>query len=345
MRTTEILRGVAVMLPTVLTTTTAFVPPSKPINPISFTTHDNALPPLHQAADLDVDIANLSNDTATAIETPQDVVNSKTSGPPPLPADMLQLPRHSHDGVNQILVETEDLLQKMHEHSKAVDTKAVKRSVTPTSNAHDAIYSNTYVDMGKVDTVGFDYDYTLVHYTDELLELLYDMALTRLVNDRYYPAEMLTSGLKYDPFFSIRGLAVDKETGWITHLSYTHKVAVAWEGREKVETSRIYKEYRGKRALNPKDRRARLKPLNDLFSMAECCLIADVIQYFKDNNIDYCPSNTVTDILGAIRDTHISGDFHRIVANNPEMYFDPTPHLKAVLNNLKDSGKRLIFAR
>ncbi|KAL3918082.1 MAG: hypothetical protein SGARI_007560, partial [Bacillariaceae sp.] len=79
--------------------------------------------------------------------------------------------------------------------------------------------------------------------------------------------------------------------------------------------------------------------------MAECCLIADVIQYFKDNNIDYCPTNTVNDILGAIRDTHISGDFHRIVANNPEMYFDPTPHLKAVLNNLKDSGKRLIFAR
>ncbi|KAL3910519.1 MAG: hypothetical protein SGARI_002083, partial [Bacillariaceae sp.] len=78
--------------------------------------------------------------------------------------------------------------------------------------------------------------------------------------------------------------------------------------------------------------------------MAECCLIADVIQYFKDNDIDFCPSNTVTDILGAIRDTHISGDFHRIVANNPEMYFDPTPHLKAVLTNLKDSGKRLIFA-
>ncbi|KAL3898121.1 MAG: hypothetical protein SGARI_006754, partial [Bacillariaceae sp.] len=296
------------------------------------------------AADLDVDIANLSNDTAAAtkIETPQDVA---TSGPPPLPVDMLQLPRHSHDGVNRILLETEDLLQKMHEHSKAVDTKAVKRSMTPISNAHDGIYSNTYVDMGKVDTVGFDYDYTLVHYKDELLELLYDMALTRLVNDWYYPAEMLTSGLKYDPFFSIRGLAVDRETGWITHLSYTHKVAVAWEGREKVETSRIYQEYRGKRALNPKDRRARLKPLNDLFSMAKCCMIADVIQYFKDNNIDYCPTNTVNDILGAIRDTHISGDFHRIVANNPEMYFDPTPHLKAVLNNLKDSGKRLIFAR
>lgn len=110
-------------------------------------------------------------------------------------------------------------------------------------------------------------------------------------------------------------------------------------------TSRIYKEYRGQRALNPTERRARLKPLNDLFSMAECCLIADTIQYFKDRQIDFCPSNVVTDILGAIRDTHLSGDFHRIVANNPEMYFDPTPHLKEVLENLKHAGKSLIFAR
>lgn len=221
MRTTEVLRGL-VVLPTFLTTTTGFVSVAPSRNAITSTTqkinnqcynprHCTTLPPLHQAADLDVDIANLSNDTS--LETPQEVVNGKSSVPPPLPVDMLKLPRHSDEGINKILVETEDLLQKMHEHSKAVDTKAVKRSMTPTSNAHDAIYSNTYVDLGKVDTVGFDYDYTLVHYTDELLELLYDMALTRLVNDRFYPAEMLTSGLKYDPFFSIRGKFVESGMG------------------------------------------------------------------------------------------------------------------------------------
>jgi hypothetical protein len=145
--------------------------------------------------------------------------------------------------------------------------------------------------------------------------------------------------------FFLKGLAVDKETGWICHLSYSHKVAVAWEGREKLPTSRIYQEYRGKRALTPAERKSRLKPLNDLFSMAECCLIADTIQFFKDQGIDYCPSNTVTDVLGAIGDTHKSGDFHRLVANDPVKYFDPSPHLKNVLEKLKDAGKRLIFVR
>jgi len=153
----------------------------------------------------------------------------------------------------------------------------------------------------------------------------------------------LDAGLKYDPFFSIRGLAVDKETGWITHLSYTHKVAVAWEGREKLPTSRLMQEYRIKRALDPQGRKQRLKPLNDLFSMAECCLIADTIQFFKDRDIPYSPRNVVNDVLKAVTETHLSGDFHRLVANNPGKYFRPTPHLKQVLGNLKAAGKRLIF--
>ncbi|KAL3782877.1 hypothetical protein ACHAW5_004007 [Stephanodiscus triporus] len=165
----------------------------------------------------------------------------------------------------------------------------------------DAIFANTYVDLGKVDAMGFDYDYTLVTCRKELLELMYDMALKRMVHERQYSLEMLDIGLPFNPFFSICGtfvllltvttcpknerkmlrLAVDKETGWICHLSYMHKVAVAWKGREKVPTSRLYKEYRGKQALKPAERKSRLKPLNDLFSMAECCLIADTIQFFK----------------------------------------------------------------
>ena len=46
-----------------------------------------------------------------------------------------------------------------------------------TGPCHERVFANSYVDLGKVDTVGFDYDYTLVTYTEELLELIYDMAL------------------------------------------------------------------------------------------------------------------------------------------------------------------------
>eukprot|EP00339_Tiarina_fusa_P026020 CAMPEP_0117004272 /NCGR_PEP_ID=MMETSP0472-20121206/5305_1 /TAXON_ID=693140 ORGANISM="Tiarina fusus, Strain LIS" /NCGR_SAMPLE_ID=MMETSP0472 /ASSEMBLY_ACC=CAM_ASM_000603 /LENGTH=603 /DNA_ID=CAMNT_0004705181 /DNA_START=61 /DNA_END=1873 /DNA_ORIENTATION=+ len=316
---------VVVLATTNLTEVQAFVPllPTRPVTPTT---------QLH-ASSLRIEFSNVANSTSDS-ETDVAVPQQKESSDA-LPPSMLELPRHPHTGVNDILIETENLLRSLHTHSKKVDTKNFQRSSQQgTGGAHDAIFSNTYVDLGKVDTVGFDYDYTLVTYTDELLELIYDMALKRLVHDRYYPTEMLSAGLKFDPFFSIRGLAVDKETGWICHLSYTHKVAVAWEGREKVSSS----------CVDATQRRSRLKPLNDLFSMAECCLIADAIQFFKQSELDFCPNNVVNDILGAIGDTHISGDFHRIVANDPKKYFNPTPHLKSVLTNLKSSGKHLIFA-
>lgn len=104
-------------------------------------------------------------------------------------------------------------------------------------------------------------------------------------------------------------------------------------------------EYTGKRALQPGVRQKRLRPLNDLFSMAECCLMADTVQYFLDKDIPFCPRSAVNDVLGSITATHIGGEFHRAVAREPEKYFEGKPHLAEVLKRLKDSGKRLIFVR
>ena len=141
------------------------------------------------------------------------------------------------------------------------------------------------------------------------------------------------------------GLAVDRENAWICHLSYTHKVAVAWEGREKVSRERLMKEYNGKRSLRPSIRKKRLKPLNDLFSMAECCLISDTVEFLKNSGIPFCRKSVVNDVLSVIGQTHISGNFHRKVAEMPEKYFEPNPHLQNVIESLKKAGKRLILVR
>ena len=91
-------------------------------------------------------------------------------------------------------------------------------------------------------------------------------------------------------------------------------------------------EYSGKRALTPRERKTRLKPLNDLFSMAECCLMADTVQFFIDRDIPFCPRSAVNDVLGSITGTHISGEFHRQVAQEPDKYFETKPYLKVSYN-------------
>jgi len=158
---------------------------------------------------LEVGFENLSNEPENATETSATVLIPGVHRDA-LPKDMLTVPRHSSEDVNEILIETEYLIQNMHRYSKHVDLESKRKPKEPSDEAEtfDAIFANTYVDLGKVDTVGFDYDYTLVTYTEELLELIYDMALKRLVHDRNYPMEMLDAGLAFDPFFSIRGMCV-----------------------------------------------------------------------------------------------------------------------------------------
>jgi hypothetical protein len=158
------------------------------------------------ASSLEVDIVNLSDEPDNSTEATISTIAVATDDDDSLPKELTTLPRHPLDDVNEILLETEHLIKNMHVHSKKVDPKKNHRKdELERRGSNDAIFANTYVDLGKVDTVGFDYDYTLVTYTEELLELIYEMALRRLVNDRQYPLEMLEVGLKFDPFFSIRG--------------------------------------------------------------------------------------------------------------------------------------------
>jgi len=125
---------------------------------------------------------------------------------------MTRLPRHrTNEAVNEILSKTEMVLQKMHaigektyDNTNEAGTGEMNNSDFDTSQ--DCVFANSYVDLGRVDTVGFDYDYTLVTYTSDLQELIYDMALDRLIKDKQYPSEMLDQGvMKFDPQFSIRG--------------------------------------------------------------------------------------------------------------------------------------------
>jgi hypothetical protein len=138
----------------------------------------------------------------------------------------LSLPRHpTNEEANQVLVRAEKMLSNVKLNTSAMDQNNNKNNVCKKFIQREKVFSNSYVDFSKIEMIGFDFDYTLVTYTNDLLSTIYDMALERLVRERQYPSDLQeTLTGKFDGNFSIRGLAVDKETGWIAHLSYTHKV-------------------------------------------------------------------------------------------------------------------------
>ena len=83
------------------------------------------------------------------------------------------------------------------------------------------IYANNYVNLEKINTIGFDLDYTLATYTVDLQSLIYNQAKKILIKSHGFPSQLNSSS--FDPNFPIRGLTVDSKNGVLLKLSYLKK--------------------------------------------------------------------------------------------------------------------------
>ncbi|KAJ1865416.1 hypothetical protein LPJ73_000002 [Coemansia sp. RSA 2703] len=210
------------------------------------------------------------------------------------------------------------------------------------------IFPNTELRLSKVRTYGFDYDYTLARYTDKLPETIYTMIRDVLVNKMLYPPVL--KGLKYDKTFAIRGISYDKETGWLFKMDSNYNIAMdtIHYGREPLrDLEEVYSLHNGPH-LAPDYVKGHLNQLNDLYSIPEATLLADIIQYFNENNIPFHPRYLAEDIRTAGEYLH-KGDgislspLHRVIMDNIDEYLERAPELLQILETLKREGKRLFL--
>jgi len=86
-----------------------------------------------------------------------------------------------------------------------------------------------------------------------------------------------------------------------------------------------------------------MRPLVDLFAVAEANVLANTIQYLNDNDIQYSPSAVSDDVIEAIEWVHMSGEMHNIVSNNLSRFVQPDEHLAPLLQRFRDEGKELFL--
>ncbi|EQC26819.1 hypothetical protein, variant [Saprolegnia diclina VS20] len=203
------------------------------------------------------------------------------------------------------------------------------------------IFANNQLRLEQIDVVGFDYDYTLCHYTVELQRLIYDMAKHTLVERYRYPDGLLA--LQFDPSFAIRGLAIDSEKALLCKISSHQKLSYTgvFRGRQRLSKAEILQLYDGSRHIPILYRDRTMKPLNDLFSVAHACLFADVIQFFMDKSITFEPRAVHEDMDAAIADVHTSGRMHKAVVKNLPKYMEPNKKLRTLLERYTDEGEKL----
>lgn len=209
-----------------------------------------------------------------------------------------------------------------------------------------AVFSNNLVDLSRIEVVGFDYDYTLATYTQDLQVLIYDLAKQHLVEELKYPPGL--SNMRYDKEFAIMGLTVDMEKGLLFKLSYINRLSTpVLRGRTPLTREEIKAEYgQYPVRVSTEYRKKILKPLNDRFCLAEACLLADVVQYLQDEagNRAFHARAVVEDVLSAVRHVHVSGMMHERVLADIRRYIQPSHRLELMLKTLRDAGKKLFIS-
>ena len=137
------------------------------------------------------------------------------------------------------------------------------------------VFCNRELRFDRVNVLGFDYDYTLASYRLELQDFIYAKARDHLVERLHYPPALAERS--YDREFPIRGLVFDRRHGVLLKLSYHHAVSpdTAFLGRKRLREHELRALYGEAMHVPPEHVSSHMIVLNDLFSLAEACLLAN----------------------------------------------------------------------
>lgn len=104
----------------------------------------------------------------------------------------------------------------------------------------------------------------------------------------------------------------------------------------------------------------KLKMMSDLFSLPEACLLADVVQHFRNLNAEvrtihehhmlfihyggcsqFHPLYIYQDVQQTLKILHSNGTIHQQVIDNPSRYLDKSPGTKEYLVKLRKEKKNV----
>ncbi|XP_056455217.1 LOW QUALITY PROTEIN: 5'-nucleotidase domain-containing protein 3 [Gadus chalcogrammus] len=220
-----------------------------------------------------------------------------------------------------------------------------KNSVNP-----DTIFANNEMSLGDIEIYGFDYDYTLAFYSNQLHTLIFNIARDLLVAEHNYPEGL--RDYEYVPDFAVRGLHYDVQKALLMKIDAFHyiQLGTVYRGLHPVPDEEVTAMYDGLHVplenmsdFYGKSHGHTLKQFMDIFSLPEMTLLSCVNDFFMRHNIDYEPVHLYKDVKAAIRDVHVKGIMYRAVEADIDRYICYGEQSHAVLKKLKEDGKKMFL--
>lgn len=200
------------------------------------------------------------------------------------------------------------------------------------------VFCNRTLNLRSIKAIGYDLDYTLVHYKVEAWEARAYEHTRRNLARLGWPVE----NLRFDPNMVMRGVALDVELG---NLIKANRFGF------------VKKAFHGTRELSHADQKAayvrtvvdlaenRWVFLNTLFSLSEGCIYAQLVDML-DAGLLPGPMG-YRELYERVRDgldaTHVEGELKAEILADPHRYVDDDPDTALALLDQKHAGKKLML--
>ncbi len=182
------------------------------------------------------------------------------------------------------------------------------------------IYCNRTLNLRSIKVIGYDLDYTLVHYnTLEWERRAYHHTRVRLA-ERGWPVDDLT----FDPDQVIQGLTLDLELGNLLKVTRFGYVIRAVHGTRLLEFDELRRAYAGT-FVDLSEPRWRF--VNTLFSLSEATLFAQLVDLADKGSIPEVMGydDLYRTILGALNAAHLEGTLKGEILADPDQVHRARP--------------------
>ena len=200
------------------------------------------------------------------------------------------------------------------------------------------IFCNRTLNMRSIRAIGYDMDYTLIHYHVEQWEQRAYHALKQKLLDDGWPI----AHLEFDPKTVCRGLIIDTERGNLVKANRFGFVKRALHGTRVIDFEAQRETY-SRTIVDLSERRWEF--LNTLFSLSEACMYAQLV--------DLLDQRLLPDVMGyealyrRVRQTldaaHMEGKLKAEIIQHPDRFVILDPEIPLTLLDQRHAGKKLML--
>jgi HAD superfamily 5'-nucleotidase-like hydrolase len=200
------------------------------------------------------------------------------------------------------------------------------------------LFCNRTLNLRGIRAIGYDMDYTLVHYHMRAWERRAYRYIKEGLLAKGWPVEDLT----FDPDLVIRGLIIDTHHGNVVKANRFGYVKRAFHGTDPLSYDRQRTTYQRTLVDLAEDR---WHFLNTLFSISSACMYMQLVDRLDANKLE--GSMGYADLYDAVQQTldeaHMEGRLKKEIINHPERFVDLDPEMPLALLDQKEAGKKLLL--